>query len=163
MHAVDNIMHDEFIIGTIIMNGALRIANSLSQYEGRVEIYWNLEWKSICSDGWDELDAMVVCRQMKYLPTSVQIYGTTLQLLMPWHAYAYACHGACAYYVATMIFPALSYDDHYLKSKRSPILLTNVGCHGSENNLTSCCSVAIPSQFHCFNQTYAGVRCMQVD
>ena len=79
------------------------------------------------------------------------------------HAYAYACHGACAYYVATMIFPALSYDDHFFKSKRSPLLLTNVGCHGSEHNLTSCCSVAIPSQFHCFNQTYAGVRCMQVD
>ena len=68
------------------MNGALRIVNSLSQYEGRVEIYWNLEWKSICSDGWDELDAMVVCRQMKYLPTSVQIEGTTVTLFAASHA-----------------------------------------------------------------------------
>ena len=58
-----------------IMNGTLRLTDGLSQYEGRVEIYWDSEWKSICSDGWDELDAMVVCRQMKYLSTSVQIHG----------------------------------------------------------------------------------------
>ena len=57
------------------MNGTLRLTDGLSQYEGRVEIYWDSEWKSICSDGWDELDAMVVCRQMKYLSTSVQIHG----------------------------------------------------------------------------------------
>ena len=58
------------------MNGTLRLTNGLAQYEGRVEIYWDSEWKSICNDGWDELDAVVVCRQLGYLPTSVQIHGT---------------------------------------------------------------------------------------
>ena len=66
------------------MNGALRLTNGLTQFEGRVEIYWDSDWKGICSDGWDELDAMVVCRQMKYLPTSVQIYGTIILDFMPW-------------------------------------------------------------------------------
>ena len=55
---------------------------------------------------------------------------------------------------------ALSYDDHHFKSKRSPMLLVNVRCNGSENNLTSCCSTAISNNFHCFNQRYAGVRCI---
>ena len=60
------------------MNGSLRLTDGLSPYEGRVEIYWDSEWKSICNDGWDEVDAVVVCRQMKYLSTSVQINGTTM-------------------------------------------------------------------------------------
>ena len=60
------------------MNGTLRLSNGLSQYEGRVEMYWDSEWKTICNDEWDEMDAVVVCRQLKYLPTSVQIQGTII-------------------------------------------------------------------------------------
>ena len=72
------------------MNGTLRLTDVLSQYDGRVEIYWDSEWKSICSDGWDELDAMVVCRQMKYLSTSVQIYG-----ILYMHACSILCMVTC--------------------------------------------------------------------
>ena len=71
------------------MNGTLRLTDGLSQYEGRVETYWDSEWKSICSDGWDELDAMVVCRQMKYLSTSVQIHGIFCNYM---HAVYHACN-----------------------------------------------------------------------
>ena len=71
---------------------------------------------------------------------------------MPWS------HTIILLFCCTLL--AHSYDDHHF---RSPILLTNVGCNGSENNLTSCCSTAISSRFYCFNRTYAGVRCMQVD
>ena len=37
--------------------------------------------------------------------------------------------------------------------------LTNVGCSGSESNLTSCCASEISSSVYCHSGAYAGVRC----
>ena len=66
---VDNIM---------IKNGTVRLSNGLTQYEGEVEIYLNSQWRSVCYDGWDEVNAKVVCRQISYLSTSVEIKGILL-------------------------------------------------------------------------------------
>ena len=58
-----------------IKNGTLRLTDGFSKYEGRVEMYFNSEWRYVCSDGWSDIDAVVVCRQLGYLATSVQIQG----------------------------------------------------------------------------------------
>ena len=55
--------------------GTLRLTDGYTHYDGRVEIFWNLEWQLICSDEWDEMDATVICRQLGYLPTSLQVHG----------------------------------------------------------------------------------------
>uniref|UniRef100_A0A3P9CS95 SRCR domain-containing protein n=1 Tax=Maylandia zebra TaxID=106582 RepID=A0A3P9CS95_9CICH len=48
----------------------IRLAGSQSPSSGRVEIYHNNSWGTVCDDGWDINDAEVVCRQL--------VYGTAL-------------------------------------------------------------------------------------
>ena len=47
-------------------HGELRLTSGKSDSEGRVEMCYNGIWGSVCANGWDQVDANLVCAQLGY-------------------------------------------------------------------------------------------------
>ena len=72
-----------YIIGSQIVplcltGGALRLGTSDSFSSGRLEVYFNGEWGTVCNDLFFQTEANVACRQLGY--SSATNYGTATSL-----------------------------------------------------------------------------------
>ena len=55
------------ISNCISLDIALRLTGGTSRLEGKVEVLYQGIWGTICDDGWDDIDATVVCRELGFL------------------------------------------------------------------------------------------------
>ena len=63
------------------LDGALRLSNTFSSSStssGRVEVYYNGTWGTVCNGVFGSVDADVACRQLGY--SSASFYGTANNL-----------------------------------------------------------------------------------
>lgn len=60
-----------FFLGCV--EGDIRLLDGTTSAEGHVEICKNNLWGSICRNGWDNIDARVVCRQLGFSAAGIAL------------------------------------------------------------------------------------------
>ncbi len=49
-------------------NGGIRLVGGSTEFEGRVEVCYDNQWGTVCSNSWSSYDAMVSCHQLGFSP-----------------------------------------------------------------------------------------------
>ncbi|XP_060566618.1 deleted in malignant brain tumors 1 protein-like [Ruditapes philippinarum] len=55
----------------------VRLVGGSNQYEGRLEVWHNESWGTVCDDGFTALSASVVCKMLNYPHTNPFVFGST--------------------------------------------------------------------------------------
>ena len=105
----------------ILLGLPVRLADGSSPYSGRVEIYRNGVWGTVCDDNWTIINAQVVCRQLGYGSSSASV-------------------------------------DFNVPAGSGPILMDDVNCSNSHNNLLACSHSGLGNH-NCDHTEDVGVTC----
>ena len=66
------------------MTFIVRLVGGPSSREGRLEVYYNNVWGTVCDDGFTHTAATVVCRSLGFAYVSRRMLGTLLAFVSVW-------------------------------------------------------------------------------
>ena len=109
---------------------AIRLNGGINKLQGRVEIMYQGVWGTICDDGWDDIDATVVCTQLGLLNGTTRrqdqfLNGTTI----------------------------------HQNQESGPVWLSQVSCLGNESKLSHCMHSGAGNIGNCSHSQDVGVQC----
>ncbi len=81
------------------VNTLLRLSNGVqtaSQYSGRVEVYNQGQWGTVCSNGFDNNDAQAICNMFKYK----YVMASIIMMLKPYATCSDTSTYSAVYHIA---------------------------------------------------------------
>ena len=139
-----------------------------SQYSGRLEVYYNGTWGTVCDHSWGFPDTIVACKEMGF--ASAEEYyttgdGNTTGLTALRDAiFTFAAMGGwrslLRYSLSVSLFlsPPLSLSSLSCSLfSAGPIVYSHVGCYGTEFSLADCYSQK--GDYYCTHEDDVGVVC----
>ena len=126
-------------------SGDLRLVSGEKESEGRVEICVEGFWGTVCDEGWDQREALVVCRQSGYAARGKDtFYHLAIQLQ------------ACRYLFVTIGATPLS--GSYFGEGSGPVL-SYISCPTGRESHIAECSMGTVGAVNCHHGRDAAVRC----
>lgn len=134
----------------MVADGVVRLVGGDSPWEGRLEVFHNGDWGTVCDDHWSQQHAEVVCRQLGYRCTT---RPTSQQLPSHWN-----CENERVAPLSISRGQAEVVLDGTFGEGAGLILLDDVHCEGTETSLLDC-RHGIWGRTDCSHGEDVAVRC----
>uniref|UniRef100_K1PUY0 Deleted in malignant brain tumors 1 protein n=1 Tax=Magallana gigas TaxID=29159 RepID=K1PUY0_MAGGI len=152
----------------------LTLVGGPSDREGRVEVYTDQQWGTVCDTHWGDQEARVVCENLGYfgyvLRLPVRLVGGQndregrVEVYMN-HVWGTVCDDDWDHDDAQVVCQSLGFPNFtgvaraaaYFGQGSGPILLDNVRCNGNEGDIRNC---SYTMNVNCGHSEDAGVICV---